>query len=148
MLRIWSKIPFTSKYSLHRSEEPDEKKMLTDDPTLASAQMMDGDMQVNQAAYNYNAWYQVGVALVTSRARAVWLYAHWGFPGGFICLWPRISWWGKLGSKNLASVFVDSSLVCYASVKYSSWGRWAVWWLALQAKGCVTALKGIAGWGQ
>ncbi|XP_030340805.1 pre-mRNA-processing factor 39 isoform X2 [Strigops habroptila] len=40
------------------SEEPDEKKMLTDDPTLASAQMMDGDMQVNQAAYNYNAWYQ------------------------------------------------------------------------------------------
>lgn len=35
--------------------------MLTDDPTLASAQMMDGDMQVNQAAYNYNAWYQVGV---------------------------------------------------------------------------------------
>ncbi|NXR13322.1 PRP39 factor, partial [Semnornis frantzii] len=40
------------------SEEPDEKKMLTDDPALASAQMMDGDMQVNQAAYNYNAWYQ------------------------------------------------------------------------------------------
>lgn len=34
--------------------------MLTDDPTLSSAQMMDGDMQVNQAAYNYNAWYQVG----------------------------------------------------------------------------------------
>ncbi|XP_064367862.1 pre-mRNA-processing factor 39 isoform X1 [Dromaius novaehollandiae] len=40
------------------SEEPDEKKMHPDDPTLASAQMMDGDMQVNQAAYNYNAWYQ------------------------------------------------------------------------------------------
>ncbi|XP_042694277.1 pre-mRNA-processing factor 39 [Centrocercus urophasianus] len=40
------------------SEEPDEKKMLTDEQTMASAQMMDGDMQVNQAAYNYNAWYQ------------------------------------------------------------------------------------------
>ncbi|XP_032547737.1 pre-mRNA-processing factor 39 isoform X1 [Chiroxiphia lanceolata] len=40
------------------SEEPDEKKMLTEDPALASAQLMDGDMQVNQAAYNYNAWYQ------------------------------------------------------------------------------------------
>uniref|UniRef100_A0A8C5TP52 Pre-mRNA-processing factor 39 n=1 Tax=Malurus cyaneus samueli TaxID=2593467 RepID=A0A8C5TP52_9PASS len=40
------------------SEEPDEKKLLTEDPSLASAQLMDGDMQVNQAAYNYNAWYQ------------------------------------------------------------------------------------------
>ncbi|XP_027578876.1 pre-mRNA-processing factor 39 isoform X2 [Pipra filicauda] len=40
------------------SEEPDEKKMLTEDPALVSAQLMDGDMQVNQAAYNYNAWYQ------------------------------------------------------------------------------------------
>ncbi|XP_027523131.1 pre-mRNA-processing factor 39 isoform X1 [Corapipo altera] len=40
------------------SEEPDEKKMLAEDPALASAQLMDGDMQVNQAAYNYNAWYQ------------------------------------------------------------------------------------------
>uniref|UniRef100_A0A8C5TMS3 Pre-mRNA-processing factor 39 n=1 Tax=Malurus cyaneus samueli TaxID=2593467 RepID=A0A8C5TMS3_9PASS len=41
--------------------EPDEKKLLTEDPSLASAQLMDGDMQVNQAAYNYNAWYQVWV---------------------------------------------------------------------------------------
>ncbi|NXF72769.1 PRP39 factor, partial [Sclerurus mexicanus] len=40
------------------SEEPDEKKMLVEDAALASAQLMDGDMQVNQAAYNYNAWYQ------------------------------------------------------------------------------------------
>ncbi|NXE98520.1 PRP39 factor, partial [Menura novaehollandiae] len=40
------------------SEEPDEKKLLTEDPSLASAQLLDGDMQVNQAAYNYNAWYQ------------------------------------------------------------------------------------------
>lgn len=41
------------------SEEPDEKKLLTEEAGLASAQLMDGDMQVNQAAYNYNAWYQV-----------------------------------------------------------------------------------------
>ncbi|XP_041266492.1 pre-mRNA-processing factor 39 isoform X2 [Onychostruthus taczanowskii] len=40
------------------SEEPDEKKLLTEEAGLASAQLMDGDMQVNQAAYNYNAWYQ------------------------------------------------------------------------------------------
>ncbi|NXA35615.1 PRP39 factor, partial [Eudromia elegans] len=38
-------------------EEPDEKRMHPDDAAFA-AQMMDGDMQVNQAAYNYNAWYQ------------------------------------------------------------------------------------------
>lgn len=41
------------------SEEPDEKKLLTEEAGLAAAQLMDGDMQVNQAAYNYNAWYQV-----------------------------------------------------------------------------------------
>ncbi|NWX54953.1 PRP39 factor, partial [Promerops cafer] len=40
------------------SEEPDEKKLLTEEAGLASAQLMDGDMQVSQAAYNYNAWYQ------------------------------------------------------------------------------------------
>ncbi|XP_071413247.1 pre-mRNA-processing factor 39 isoform X1 [Pithys albifrons albifrons] len=40
------------------SEEPDEKKLLAEDAALASAQLLDGDMQVNQAAYNYNAWYQ------------------------------------------------------------------------------------------
>uniref|UniRef100_U3JG46 Pre-mRNA processing factor 39 n=1 Tax=Ficedula albicollis TaxID=59894 RepID=U3JG46_FICAL len=40
------------------SEEPDEKKLLTEEAGLAAAQLMDGDMQVNQAAYNYNAWYQ------------------------------------------------------------------------------------------
>ncbi|NXF99879.1 PRP39 factor, partial [Sakesphorus luctuosus] len=40
------------------SEEPDEKKLLAEDAALASSQMLDGDMQVNQAAYNYNAWYQ------------------------------------------------------------------------------------------
>jgi len=62
VLGSYSETPFTSMCCLHRLEEPDEKKMLTDDPTLASAQMMDGDMQVNQAAYNYNAWYQVGSA--------------------------------------------------------------------------------------
>ncbi|XP_006264151.3 pre-mRNA-processing factor 39 isoform X1 [Alligator mississippiensis] len=40
------------------SEEPDEKKVHTDDATMASTQMMDGDMQANQMAYNYSAWYQ------------------------------------------------------------------------------------------
>ncbi|NXF12946.1 PRP39 factor, partial [Smithornis capensis] len=40
------------------SEEPDEKKLLPEEAALASAQLLDGDMQVNQAAYNYNAWYQ------------------------------------------------------------------------------------------
>ncbi|NXM76397.1 PRP39 factor, partial [Serilophus lunatus] len=40
------------------AEEPDEKKLLTEDPSLGSGQLLDGDMQVNQAAYNYNAWYQ------------------------------------------------------------------------------------------
>ncbi|NWI56163.1 PRP39 factor, partial [Calyptomena viridis] len=40
------------------SEEPDEKKLLPEEAALASAQLLDGDMQVNQAAYNYSAWYQ------------------------------------------------------------------------------------------
>lgn len=53
--------------------------MLTDDPTLASAQMMDGDMQVNQAAYNYNAWYQVGVCLVTSFNMRIPSVCMWWF---------------------------------------------------------------------
>lgn len=44
---------------LHRSEEPEEKKVHTDDTTSASTQMIDGDLQANQAAYNYSAWYQV-----------------------------------------------------------------------------------------
>uniref|UniRef100_A0A8D0BLH7 Pre-mRNA-processing factor 39 n=1 Tax=Salvator merianae TaxID=96440 RepID=A0A8D0BLH7_SALMN len=39
-------------------EEPDEKRVLSDDAALASGQMSDGDMQASQAAYNYNAWYQ------------------------------------------------------------------------------------------
>uniref|UniRef100_A0A8C6ZV37 Pre-mRNA-processing factor 39 n=1 Tax=Nothoprocta perdicaria TaxID=30464 RepID=A0A8C6ZV37_NOTPE len=53
------------------AEEPDEKKMHPDDPALA-AQMMDGDMQVNQAAYNYNAWYQVGALSPLPPTRACW----------------------------------------------------------------------------
>ncbi|XP_067894957.1 pre-mRNA-processing factor 39 isoform X1 [Heterodontus francisci] len=39
------------------SEEPEEKKQRSD-AALASAQLMSGDLQANQAAYNYNAWYQ------------------------------------------------------------------------------------------
>ncbi|XP_078418449.1 pre-mRNA-processing factor 39 isoform X2 [Cetorhinus maximus] len=39
------------------SEEPEEKKQRSD-ATLASAQLMSGDLQANQSAYNYNAWYQ------------------------------------------------------------------------------------------
>ncbi|XP_069064821.1 pre-mRNA-processing factor 39 isoform X1 [Pleurodeles waltl] len=40
------------------SEEPDEKKALLDDTTMLSTQMMSGDLQTSQTAYNYNAWYQ------------------------------------------------------------------------------------------
>ncbi|XP_028677542.1 pre-mRNA-processing factor 39 [Erpetoichthys calabaricus] len=40
------------------SDEPEEKKQRIDDANLTSGQMMGGDMQVNQSAYNYNAWYQ------------------------------------------------------------------------------------------
>ncbi|XP_078240690.1 pre-mRNA-processing factor 39 [Pogona vitticeps] len=39
-------------------EEPDEKRAHGDEAALAAGQMADGDMQANQAAYNYNAWYQ------------------------------------------------------------------------------------------
>uniref|UniRef100_A0A8C0XIX8 Pre-mRNA-processing factor 39 n=1 Tax=Castor canadensis TaxID=51338 RepID=A0A8C0XIX8_CASCN len=39
------------------SEEPEEKKAHTED-TASSTQMIDGDLQANQAAYNYSAWYQ------------------------------------------------------------------------------------------
>uniref|UniRef100_A0A8D1A5B3 Pre-mRNA processing factor 39 n=1 Tax=Sus scrofa TaxID=9823 RepID=A0A8D1A5B3_PIG len=39
------------------SEEPEEKKAHTED-TSSSTQMIDGDLQANQAAYNYSAWYQ------------------------------------------------------------------------------------------
>ncbi|MEJ1269355.1 pre-mRNA processing factor 39 [Cricetulus griseus] len=38
------------------SEEPEEKKAHTED--MSSAQIIDGDLQANQAAYNYSAWYQ------------------------------------------------------------------------------------------
>lgn len=44
---------------LFRSEEPEEKKVHTEDTTSSSTQMIDGDLQANQAAYNYSAWYQV-----------------------------------------------------------------------------------------
>ena len=44
---------------LFRSEEPEEKKAHTEDTTSSSTQMIDGDLQANQAAYNYSAWYQV-----------------------------------------------------------------------------------------
>ncbi|XP_012638247.2 pre-mRNA-processing factor 39 isoform X2 [Microcebus murinus] len=40
------------------SEEPEEKKAHTEDTTPSSAQMIDGDLQANQAVYNYSAWYQ------------------------------------------------------------------------------------------
>ncbi|XP_023611366.1 pre-mRNA-processing factor 39 isoform X3 [Myotis lucifugus] len=40
------------------SEEPEEKKAHTEDTTSSSAQLIDGDLQANQAAYNYSAWYQ------------------------------------------------------------------------------------------
>uniref|UniRef100_A0A673T4S2 Pre-mRNA-processing factor 39 n=1 Tax=Suricata suricatta TaxID=37032 RepID=A0A673T4S2_SURSU len=40
------------------SEEPEEKKAHTEDTTSSSTQMTDGDLQANQAAYNYSAWYQ------------------------------------------------------------------------------------------
>uniref|UniRef100_A0A5F9CE41 Pre-mRNA-processing factor 39 n=1 Tax=Oryctolagus cuniculus TaxID=9986 RepID=A0A5F9CE41_RABIT len=40
------------------SEEPEEKKAHTEDTTSSSTQMIDGDLQANQAAYNYSAWYQ------------------------------------------------------------------------------------------
>ncbi|KAL7992828.1 hypothetical protein Chor_017084 [Crotalus horridus] len=39
-------------------EEPDEKRIQSDEAGLMSGQVADGDMQANQAAYNYNAWYQ------------------------------------------------------------------------------------------
>lgn len=44
---------------LYSSEEPEEKKVHTED--MSSAQILDGDLQANQAAYNYSAWYQVGL---------------------------------------------------------------------------------------
>ncbi|XP_070287712.1 pre-mRNA-processing factor 39 isoform X2 [Myotis yumanensis] len=40
------------------SEEPEEKKAHTEDTTSSSVQLIDGDLQANQAAYNYSAWYQ------------------------------------------------------------------------------------------
>lgn len=40
-------------------EEPDEKRVHGEEAALVQGQMTDGDMQANQAAYNYNAWYQV-----------------------------------------------------------------------------------------
>ncbi|XP_069320693.1 pre-mRNA-processing factor 39 isoform X3 [Eulemur rufifrons] len=40
------------------SEEPEEKKVHTEDTTSSSTQMIDGDLQANQAVYNYSAWYQ------------------------------------------------------------------------------------------
>uniref|UniRef100_A0A8I3MIC3 Pre-mRNA-processing factor 39 n=1 Tax=Canis lupus familiaris TaxID=9615 RepID=A0A8I3MIC3_CANLF len=40
------------------SEEPEEKKAHTEDTSSSSTQMIDGDLQANQAAYNYSAWYQ------------------------------------------------------------------------------------------
>ncbi|XP_008159261.2 pre-mRNA-processing factor 39 isoform X1 [Eptesicus fuscus] len=40
------------------SEEPEEKKAHTEDTTSSSTQLIDGDLQANQAAYNYSAWYQ------------------------------------------------------------------------------------------
>ncbi|KAM5339709.1 pre-mRNA-processing factor 39 isoform 2-T2 [Glossophaga mutica] len=40
------------------SEEPEEKKAHAEDTTSSSTQMIDGDLQANQAAYNYSAWYQ------------------------------------------------------------------------------------------
>lgn len=43
----------------YSSEEPEEKKAHTED--MSSAQIIDGDLQANQAAYNYSAWYQVSV---------------------------------------------------------------------------------------
>ncbi|XP_048455571.1 pre-mRNA-processing factor 39 isoform X2 [Rhincodon typus] len=43
------------------SEEPEEKKQRSD-ATLTSAQLMSGDLQANQSAYNYNAWYQYNYA--------------------------------------------------------------------------------------
>lgn len=46
---------------LFRSEEPEEKKAHTEDTTSSSTQMIDGDLQANQAAYNYSAWYQVSL---------------------------------------------------------------------------------------
>ncbi|XP_017739666.1 PREDICTED: pre-mRNA-processing factor 39 [Rhinopithecus bieti] len=42
----------------NRSEEPEEKKAHTEDTTSSSTQMIDGDLQANQAVYNYSAWYQ------------------------------------------------------------------------------------------
>lgn len=48
---------------LFRSEEPEEKKAHTED-TSSSTQMIDGDLQANQAAYNYSAWYQVSSIIV------------------------------------------------------------------------------------
>lgn len=46
---------------LYRSEEPEEKKAHTEDTTSSSTQLIDGDLQANQAAYNYSAWYQVSL---------------------------------------------------------------------------------------
>uniref|UniRef100_A0A8D2N9S4 Pre-mRNA processing factor 39 n=1 Tax=Zonotrichia albicollis TaxID=44394 RepID=A0A8D2N9S4_ZONAL len=62
------------------SEEPDEKKLLTEEAGLASAQLMDGDMQVNQAAYNYNAWYQVWGCLQTSKLSSWGAGTSWCAP--------------------------------------------------------------------
>lgn len=46
---------------LCRSEEPEEKKAHTEDTISSSTQLIDGDLQANQAAYNYSAWYQVSL---------------------------------------------------------------------------------------
>lgn len=66
--------------------------MLTDEQTMASAQMMDGDMQVNQAAYNYNAWYQVsmcfGFSSYCARSGYVQTVVFLGTP---LYLWPSVS---------------------------------------------------------
>ncbi|XP_041121640.1 pre-mRNA-processing factor 39-like isoform X1 [Polyodon spathula] len=40
------------------AQEPEEKKQRAEDTTVETGQMMGGDMQANQSAYNYSSWYQ------------------------------------------------------------------------------------------
>ncbi|KAK6481532.1 pre-mRNA-processing factor 39-like [Huso huso] len=40
------------------AQEPEEKKQRAEDTMVETGQMMGGDMQANQSAYNYSSWYQ------------------------------------------------------------------------------------------
>lgn len=88
---------------LYSSEEPEEKKAHTED--MSSAQIIDGDLQANQAAYNYSAWYQVSVH---SLFFVVVLY----------CLFPFLSWWNFISL--YAGYNFNSSVLTYYFYLFST----------------------------